>query len=497
MLHCFEMQGDKLVYDAETQALVCCDEYAWALLKAVSELVNCNNPPQLSDDERKLIAAMNHLDYAELEKCWADLKPFIESGHIGAKTAEIKPEQLYPAAPRIKSMCLNISHDCNLRCQYCFASCGDYATGHREMLSYETGKKAVDFLIKASGPRRNLDIDFFGGEPLMNWKVLKALTLYCEEEAPKHNKKIRLTVTTNALLLNDERTKFINEHMKNCVLSIDGRPEIQDKLRPAVGGHGSYSHVMPKIKKFVLDRGNKEYYVRGTFTHYNTDFSEDVKHLATLDLRQISMEPVVAKPTDDFRLRDSDIPKVLEEYEKLAVHYQQTKDGEHPYRFFHFNVQLEGGACAFKRYKGCGVGTEYIAVTPNGSIYPCHQFVGEEQYIMGNVNDTQPDELDKKVQAKFKDLFTLNSHDCLNCWSRYHCGGGCPANNWHQNSDLHKNYKIGCIMEQKRLECSLWLKAKERGGLQAQIQPDIDEVAICGSGCGGGCDTESSAGPHC
>lgn len=487
MLHCFEMQGEKLVYDAETQALISCDQYAWVLLKALAEVVNRNEAPKLSASEREFLANINKLDAAELEKCWQELEPFVQSGHIGAKTAEIRPEQMYPAAPRIKSMCLHVSHDCNLRCQYCFASCGDYATGHRDMLSLETGKKAVDFLIKASGPRRNLDIDFFGGEPLMNWKVLKELTLYCESEGPKHNKDIRMTVTTNALLLNDERIAFINEHMKNCVLSIDGRPEIQDKLRPAVGGRGSYAHVMPKIKKFVEARGDKEYYVRGTFTHYNTDFSKDVMHLADLDLKQISMEPVVAKPTDDYRLRNSDIPVVLQEYENLAVHYEKTKNGEHPYRFFHFNIQLEGGACAFKRYKGCGVGTEYIAVTPDGTIYPCHQFVGEEAYIMGNVND-EVDKLDKQVQEKFKDLFTLNSEECLNCWARYHCGGGCPANNWHQNSDLHKNYRIGCIMEQKRLECSLWIKAKERAGMPVESSLPETEVVGCNDECAANCE---------
>lgn len=375
---------------------------------------------------------------------------------------EVTLKQLYPTAPRIKSMCLDVCHDCNLRCKYCFAGTGDFGTGQRKMMSVETGKRAVDFLIEASGPRVNLDIDFFGGEPLLNWKLVKELTKYCEEEGPKHGKKIRLTLTTNAVLLDDEKIKFINEHMKNVVLSIDGRPEVQDDMRPCASGKGSYDLVTKRIGRFVKARGDKEYYVRGTYTSANLDFSKDVQHLAELGYDQISMEPVVGDESNAYCIRDEDLPVVFEEYERLAEDYLKAREEGRPYHFFHFNVDVEGGPCLFKKMKGCGVGSEYCAVTPDGDIYPCHQFVGEEQFIMGNVFNDPPLNRPVELEEALNELILPNKQECKACWAQYFCSGGCPANAFHASGELDGLYEKGCQLQKKRLEAALWIQAKLR-----------------------------------
>ncbi len=458
MLHTFEINGDYLAFDSENQALLALDRPTWHLLSAYDPL--SGQEPD-ADVIRDLQATYPELA-DDADTIMEEIAELRENGGLFQAPTQVRLDQLYPDEPVIKSMCLHICHDCNLRCRYCFAGQGDYHSGKREMLTTEVGEKAIDFLIEASGPRHNLDIDFFGGEPLLNWQVVTELVDYCETRAAETGKDLRLTMTTNGLLLDEEKRTYINEHFKNVVLSIDGRPEVHNYMRPAPNGKASYDPIIRNIKAMVEERGDdKEFYVRGTFTHFNTDFSNDVAYLAEKDLKQISMEPVVADPTDPYALTDEDILDVQAEYEKLALHYVEEKDGAHPYRFFHFNLDLDEGPCTYKRLKGCGVGSEYIAVTPQGDIYPCHQFVGEEEFLMGNVSQ-KPSELSPALRKMFDKRLIPNRKPCDTCWAKYFCSGGCLANHYHATGSLDGTYEHGCQLQKKRLEAALWVKYREK-----------------------------------
>ena len=357
----------------------------------------------------------------------------------------------------VKALCLHIAHDCNLACQYCFAEEGEYH-GRRALMSFEVGKKALDFLIANSGNRRNLEVDFFGGEPLMNWQVVKDLVAYGREQEKLHDKKFRFTLTTNGVLLNDEVMEFCNREMGNVVLSIDGRKEVHDKMRPFRKGAGSYDLIVPKFQQFAESRHQDKYYVRGTFTHYNLDFSEDVLHLADLGFKQISVEPVVAEPKEPYAIREEDLPKLFEEYDKLAVEMiRRHKSGE-DFNFFHFMIDLEGGPCVAKRLSGCGSGTEYLAVTPWGDFYPCHQFVGNEEFLMGNVWDGVKR---TDIRDEFKCCNVYAKEKCRNCFARFYCSGGCAANAYNFSGDICGAYDIGCELQKKRIECAIMIKAAE------------------------------------
>ena len=355
----------------------------------------------------------------------------------------------------VKALCLNVAHDCNLRCKYCFADEGEYH-GRRALMSEEVGKAALDFLVKNSGGRKNLEVDFFGGEPLMNWEVVKKLVEYGRSIEKEYDKNFRFTLTTNGTLLNDEILKFVNKEMGNIVLSIDGRKEVNDSMRPRAGGQGCYDDIVPKYQKVAESRHQLRYFVRGTFTHANLDFSEDVKHLAELGFKQISVEPVVASPEDWYAFKDEDIPIICEEYDKLAKYYiEKHKEGK-GFNFFHFNIDLEGGPCVAKRLSGCGSGCEYLGVTPWGDLYPCHQFVGNEDFIMGNVFDgiTRPD-----IRDMFKKSNVYSRPECQKCFARYYCSGGCAANAYNFNGDINATYKHGCELQRKRIECAIMIKA--------------------------------------
>ena len=355
----------------------------------------------------------------------------------------------------VKALCLHIAHDCNLACQYCFAEEGEYH-GRRALMSFEVGKKALDFLIANSGSRRNLEVDFFGGEPLMNWQVVKDLVRYGREQEKIHNKNFRFTLTTNGVLLNDEVMEFCNREMGNVVLSLDGRKEVHDKMRPFRNGKGSYDLIVPKFQKFADSRNQQKYYVRGTFTHYNLDFSEDVLHYADLGFKQVSMEPVVAQPEDDYAIREEDIPKICEEYDKLAKEMiKREKEGK-GFTFFHFMIDLSGGPCVYKRLSGCGSGTEYLAVTPWGDFYPCHQFVGNEKFLLGNV-DTGI--VHTEIQDEFKCCNVYAKEKCQKCFARFYCSGGCAANSYNFHGSINDAYDIGCELERKRVECAIMIKA--------------------------------------
>jgi uncharacterized protein len=449
LLHLFRLHGDNLAFDIESQALHVLDDCAYALLEAW---------PQNGQPDDAQLNALRHRFGDAVTDCQAEILQLIAEGQLFAESEPVSLSQLYPDEQRIKSLCLHLCHDCNLRCRYCFAGTGDFGTGQRSMLSLETGRQAVDFLIEASGGRHNLDIDFFGGEPLLNWPVVVGLTEYIEKRAVESGKAIRLTLTTNATLLDAGKTEFINAHFKNCVLSIDGRPHVHDRMRPDAGGRGTYARVVRHIRSFVAARGDREYYLRATFTRHNLDFAADVLHLAELG-DAVSVEPVVAPAGCGYEIRAEDVPAIEQAYEDLALALAERARQGHPIHFFHFSIDLDGGPCAYKRLKGCGVGLEYCAVTPDGEIYPCHQFVGQKAFCMGSVK-AQPVRLDEAVQAQFRRLLTLDKQACQTCWSRYFCGGGCAANAWQASGSVNGLYDIGCRLQKKRLACALWLKSR-------------------------------------
>ncbi len=357
----------------------------------------------------------------------------------------------------VKALCLHISHDCNLKCRYCFAEEGEYH-GKRALMPFETGKAALDFLIANSGGRRNLEVDFFGGEPTLNFQVVKDLVAYGRAKEKIYDKKFRFTLTTNGVLLNDEIMEFANREMSNVVLSIDGRQEVNDKMRPFPDGSGSYSLIAPKFQKFADSRGQTGYYVRGTFTHENLDFSKDALHLADMGFQQISVEPVVAPQTDCFAIREEDLPQLFDEYDRLAAEMVERRKQGKGFCFFHFMIDLEGGPCVAKRLSGCGSGTEYLAVTPWGDLYPCHQFVGNEAFLMGTVWEGVTD---TALRDTFKSCNVYSKDKCRTCFAKFYCSGGCAANSYHFHGDIHHTYEIGCELQKKRIECAIMIKAAE------------------------------------
>ncbi len=355
----------------------------------------------------------------------------------------------------VKALCLHIAHDCNLACRYCFAEEGEYH-GRKALMSFEVGKKALDFLVAASGSRINLEVDFFGGEPLLNWQVVKDLVAYGRSLEEPHHKKFRFTLTTNGVLLNDEILDFVNREMANIVLSIDGRKEIHDLMRPHRGGQGSYDEVVPEYKKVAESRKQMNYYVRGTFTRHNLDFAEDVMHLADEGFEQISVEPVVAADTEEYALREEDVPTILAEYDKLAREYIRRKKEGKGFNFFHFMIDLEGGPCVAKRLSGCGSGTEYLAVTPWGDFYPCHQFVGQEEFLMGNVEEGI---VRTDIRDTFKACNVYARKKCKDCFAKFYCSGGCAANAYNFSGSINGAYDLGCELQRKRVECAIMIKA--------------------------------------
>ncbi len=392
----------------------------------------------------------------EIRDALADVIELTEGGQLFVKdTYECMVDIVKQRKTVVKALCLHIAHDCNLACKYCFAEEGEYH-GRRALMSYEVGKKALDFLIANSGNRHNLEVDFFGGEPLMNWQVVKDLVAYGREQEKIHDKHFRFTVTTNGVLLNDEIQEFINKEMDNVVLSLDGRKEINDQMRPFRNGKGSYDLIVPKFQKLADSRNQEKYYIRGTFTRNNLDFSNDILHFADLGFKQMSIEPVVGEESDPYAIRKEDLPQIMEEYDKLAkIMIEREKEGK-GFNFFHFMIDLNGGPCVAKRLSGCGSGTEYLAVTPWGDLYPCHQFVGQEDFLMGNVDDgiVRPE-----IADDFRSCNVYSKENCKNCFAKFYCSGGCMANSYNFHGTIHDTYEIGCEMQRKRVECAIMIKA--------------------------------------
>lgn len=358
----------------------------------------------------------------------------------------------------IKALCLHVAHTCNLTCDYCFASQGKYQ-GERALMSFEVGKQALDFLIANSGSRRNLEVDFFGGEPLMDWEVVKQLVNYARSVEKEHNKNFRFTLTTNGLLVDDDVIEFANKEMHNVVLSLDGRKEVHDRLRRTVGGHGSYDVIVPKFQKFVQSRNNTGYYVRGTYTHDNIDFTNDIFHMADLGFTELSMEPVVCDPKEPYALTEADLPVLFEQYEILAKDMLRREKEGKPITFYHYMIDLTGGPCVYKRVTGCGSGTEYMAVTPWGELFPCHQFVGDPAYSLGDIwkGVTHPE-----VQDKFRKCNAYARPDCKDCWAKLYCSGGCAANAYHATGDIAGVYEYGCQLFRKRMECAIMIQVAKQ-----------------------------------
>ncbi|MBO5292757.1 MAG: thioether cross-link-forming SCIFF peptide maturase [Lachnospiraceae bacterium] len=456
MIHQYKNNGYNIVLDVNSGCVHVVDDMVYELIHIMDEELAGKEPENLK--EAVTARAQKELSYTaeEISEAVDEILSLKESDQLF--TRDIYENYIMDFKKRetvVKALCLHIAHDCNLACRYCFAEEGEYH-GRRALMSFEVGKKALDFLVAHSGNRVNLEVDFFGGEPLMNWQVVKDLVAYGRSLEKEHNKKFRFTLTTNGVLLNDEILEFVNKEMGNIVLSIDGRKQVHDFMRPHRGGQGSYDEIVPKFQKVAESRGQMNYYVRGTFTHHNLDFAEDVLHLADLGFKQISVEPVVADPKEEYALQEEDLPVLMEEYDKLAKELLARKKAGKGFNFFHFMIDLEGGPCVAKRLSGCGSGTEYLAVTPWGDFYPCHQFVGNEEFLMGNVEEgiKRTD-----IRDEFKTCNVYAKEKCKNCFAKFYCSGGCAANSYHFHGSINDAYDLGCELQRKRIECAIMIKA--------------------------------------
>ena len=451
MIHQYKNNGYNIVLDVNSGSIHVVDDVAY-------DVIGMYETKERAEITAEILKKYPEVKEEEMEELYQDLEEMREDGALFTEDTykdgviDFKKRQTV-----VKALCLHIAHACNLSCRYCFAGEGEYH-GDRSLMSYEVGKKALDFLVKNSGSRRNLEVDFFGGEPLMNFDVVKKLVAYGRSLEEPYDKHFRFTLTTNGVLLDDDIIAFANKEMDNIVLSIDGRKEVHDRMRPFRKGAGSYDLIVPKFQKFAESRDQMNYYVRGTFTHNNLDFSKDVLHLADLGFKQISVEPVVAQPTDDYAIREEDLPILKEEYDKLAVEMIKRKKEGKAFNFFHFMIDLQGGPCVAKRLSGCGSGTEYLAVTPWGDLYPCHQFVGNEKFLMGNV-DTGVVRDD--IRDEFKCCNVYAKDKCKKCFAKFYCSGGCAANSYNFHGNINDAYDIGCELQRKRIECAIMLKAAE------------------------------------
>ncbi len=462
MIHQYINNGYHIVLDVNSGSVHVVDELVYQAIPLLEPFLSgkkLDEGGELSKKDREeALSALAALEAAEEEKeeILEDLIALTTAGQL--YTEDCYEEYIGDFKNRetvVKALCLHIAHDCNLACKYCFAEEGEYH-GRRAMMSYEVGKKALDFLVANSGNRVNLEVDFFGGEPLMNWQVVKDLVAYGRSLEESNHKKFRFTLTTNGVLLDDEVQDFLNKEMSNVVLSIDGRKEVHDHMRPYRGGQGSYEAVVPKFQKLAESRNQMDYYVRGTFTHDNLDFAEDVLHLADLGFKQISVEPVVGEENEPYALKPEDIPGLLKEYDRLAVELVKRRKEGRGVNFFHFMIDLAGGPCVAKRLTGCGSGTEYLAVTPWGDLYPCHQFVGKDEFLLGNVDEgiTRKD-----LVQEFKCCNVYAKDDCQNCFAKFYCSGGCAANSYNFHHNINDTYDLGCVLQKKRIECAIMMKA--------------------------------------
>lgn len=447
MIHKYSLNGYNILLDVYSGAVHVVDDLTYRLVDFTSEDMTKETPAAAYE-------ALSDYGEEEIDESYAELYEAFERGQLHAPDDYEQFANMMINAS-VKSMCLNISHDCNLACEYCFASKGGFG-GERCLMSEEVAKKAIDFLIEKSVGRRNLEVDFFGGEPLMNFDVVKKTVEYARAKEQEYGKNFRFTITTNGLLLDDDKIDFINREMHNCVLSIDGRKEVNDRMRPNWGGKGCHDLILPKFQKLVAQRGNKDYYARATYTRYNLDFMQDILYLYEQGFDQLSEEPVVSDPKLDFSIQEEDLPRIFEEYEALAKKLIEMKKAGEKINFFHFMIDLNQGPCAIRRLRGCSCGNEYVAVTPHGDIFPCHQFVGNDDWKMGNVLDGT---FNVDIKKQFAKTTIYNKEKCRDCWARFYCSGGCNAANFEKNGNILKPYSLYCEMEKKRLECAIMMQA--------------------------------------
>ena len=452
MIHQYKLGSHNIVLDICSGAVHAVDEVAYDIISMFE-----------SSDKDTVISAIadkyrdrNDITIDDIHECYSQVQALKDNDELFVKD-EFEPmagELKRKTAGVVKALCLHIAHTCNLNCAYCFASQGKYQ-GDRALMSFEVGKRALDFLIENSGTRRNLEVDFFGGEPLMNFDVVKQLVEYARSIEKEKGKNFRFTLTTNGVLIDDDVIDFANREMSNVVLSLDGRKEVHDRYRVDYKGEGSWEKIVPKFKKLVQARGNKDYYMRGTFTHHNPDFLEDIQTMLDLGFTELSMEPVVCADTDESALTYDDLPVVMEQYEKLAqLMISRRKEGR-PFTFYHYMIDLQGGPCIYKRISGCGSGTEYMAVTPWGDLYPCHQFVGDEKFLLGNIYDGVKN---TAIQDEFMECNVYAREECRDCWARLYCSGGCAANAYHATGSVKGVYKYGCELFKKRMECAIMVE---------------------------------------
>lgn len=449
MIHQYQLNGYNIILDVNSGAVHVVDDLVYRMAEELS-------PPLAEACPSELMEKLSSFGTENVREAYRELLELYKNGQFFSTDDYEKFSNILSESP-VKAMCLHIAHDCNLRCKYCFADTGEYM-GHRELMTVETGKAAIDYLLHHSKGRHNLEVDFFGGEPLMNFDTVKEIVQYARSKEAAFDKVFRFTITTNGLLLDDDKIDFINREMSNVVLSIDGRKEVNDRVRVRMDGHGCYDAIVPKFKKLVERRSGPydQYYVRGTFTKYNLDFAEDVLHLNALGFDQVSVEPVVSDPEKPYALTEADLPRIFAEYERLAKIMAERHGTPEDFNFFHFMIDLEQGPCAIKRLRGCGCGNEYVAVTPSGNVYPCHQFVGHEDWKMGNVFDLS---LDASLKNQFAKATVYGKDECRNCWAKFYCSGGCNANSMIYRGDIRKPHKLSCELEKKRVECAVMLKA--------------------------------------
>ena len=452
MVHQYKMNGYNIVLDAESGCVHAVDDVAYDIIELYEKAPK--------EEIIRIITARHGVSAEDVTEVMEDLEILRKEQKLFTKDMFSGQADLFKQRQSVvKALCLHVAHACNMTCGYCFAGKGEYH-GEKALMSYETGKKALDWLIENSGSRKNLEVDFFGGEPLLNFDVVKKLVAYGRSREESCGKKFRFTLTTNGLLLTDEVIEFANREMSNVVISLDGRKVINDRMRKTHEDGGTYDTILPAFQKLARSRDQKDYYVRGTYTHYNTDFASDVLHMADLGFKELSIEPVVAPPDAPYALTEEDLPKLLSEYERLAGEMLERKrEGKgRDFTFYHYMIDLTGGPCIVKRISGCGVGTEYLAVTPSGDFYPCHQFVGDEKFLLGNVYDGITN---ASVCDEFKGCNIYSHEECKDCFAKLYCSGGCAANAYHTTGAITGVYDFGCQLHKKRIECAIMLKVAE------------------------------------
>lgn len=454
MIHSYKMNGYNIIIDQNSGCVHSVDDATYDIINMYEEypydyiksfiLEKYKNDSEVTPDD--------------IDACFSDIEELKAQGRLFAEdTFEVTASQFKSRQSVLKAICLHVAHDCNLACKYCFAGKGDY-DGPKGLMSFETGKRALDFLIENSEGRKNLEVDFFGGEPLLNWEVCKKLVAYGREQEKKYNKNFRFTLTTNGLLINDDVIDFCNREMGNVVLSLDGRKKTNDAMRVTKNGGGSYDLIVDKFRSFAASRGQKDYYIRGTYTHNNLDFSNDIIHMADLGFKELSAEPVVCSPDEPYALRQEELPYLKEQYQSLADEMLKRYRNGSGFTFYHYMIDLDSGPCIVKRISGCGVGTEYLAVTPDGELYPCHQFVGDKSFLLGDIwSGIQ----NKDVLKQFESCNVYSHKECKDCFAKLYCSGGCAANAYHTTGSVNGVYGFGCELHRKRIECAIMLKVAE------------------------------------